>query len=113
MAKSSQKKMAPRSRVKILYDHDLYFHDGDDQECDCHVCENPTFWSDKGRRGDYDQLITIIINMYLIILTLPCEHMTLLNGATTSKEGDGKYNCAQSCQKDRGAQEAMAEIGHF
>ena len=39
--------------------------------------------------------------------------MTLLNGATTSEEGDGEYNCTQSCQKDRGAQEAMAEIGHL
>ena len=39
--------------------------------------------------------------------------MTLLNGATTPEEGDGKYNCTQSCQKDRGAQEAMAEIGHL
>ena len=63
--------------------------------------------------GDYDELITIIINKYVIILTLPCEHMTLLNGATTSEEGDGEYNCAQSCQKDRGAQEAVAAIGHF
>lgn len=54
--------------------------------------------------GDNDQLI---------ILILPCEHMTLLNGTTASEEGDGKYNCTQSCQKDRGAQEAMAEIGHF
>ena len=39
--------------------------------------------------------------------------MTLLNGATTSEEGDGEYNCTQSCHKDRGAQEAMAEIGHL
>ena len=63
--------------------------------------------------GGCNELITIIIKMYVIILTLPCEHMTLLNGATTSEEGDRKYNCAQSCQKDRGAEEAMAEIGHF
>ena len=39
--------------------------------------------------------------------------MTLLDGATAPEEGDGKYNCTQSCQKDRGAQEAMAEIGHL
>ena len=39
--------------------------------------------------------------------------MTLLDGATTSEEGDGEYNCTQSCHKDRGAQEAMAEIGHI
>ena len=39
--------------------------------------------------------------------------MTLLNGATASEEGHRKYDCTQSCQKDRGAQEAMTEIGHL